>query len=147
MFRAVKVKNPKLIVIALLCAILVIAICALMLRIGAPDTVDIDGRSFSLRAEDDGDIEAFLSACGYPDAELLTDTEIVIPKIWNGVYEDYNELQRCQGFDLVPYKGKSARQLIYSADSVCPTVLIYDSAIIAGHSCDPDGSHLSPLIP
>lgn len=56
---------------------------------------------------------AFLNSLGYivePDPEK---ENIIIPTEFNAAYSEYNELQRSQGFDLEPYKGKEAVKLTY----------------------------------
>ena len=55
----------------------------------------------------------FLNGLGYivepdPDKE-----EIVIPAEFNAAYSEYNELQKQQGFDLLPYAGKKADKYTY----------------------------------
>lgn len=133
---------------SLLCLLAFTAICLLALRAGAPDTVEINGESYSLRAEDEADITAFIDVCGYEVGELLSECEIIVPKHWNDTYTRYNELQRQQGFDLVPYKGKSARELCYPiADSdKTITLLLGEDRIIAAHICDANGENMQPLI-
>lgn len=148
MFRSVKLKNVPLTVFSLVCLVLFVAVCLLMLRAGAPDTVTIGGEAYSLRAEDEDDLTAFLPVCGYSAGELLSERDVVIPKIWNDTYIRYNKLQRMQGFDLVPYKGKPARETVrQDADSgAVITLLTADGKIIAGHISSADGSEMHPLI-
>lgn len=148
MFRSVKLKNIHLTVFSLLCLLVFTIICLLALRAGAPDTVEINGESYSLRAEDEADIAAFINVCGYEVGESLYEREITVPKHWNDTYIRYNELQQQQGLDLVPYKGKSARELCYAvADSdKTITLLLGEERIIAAHICDADGENMRPFI-
>ena len=148
MFRAFKLKNIYLTVFSLLCLLIFTAVCLLSLRAGAPDTVEINGENYSLRAEDEADIAAFISVCGYEVGEQLSEREITVPKYWNDTYTNYNELQRQQGFDLVPYKGKSACELCYTVDGSDKmiTLLIGEDRIIAAHICDTDGGNMQPFI-
>ena len=148
MFGSVKIKNRYITVFSLLCLLIFVAVCLLTLRAGAPDTVEINGESYSLRAQDEADIAAFVSACGYEIGDLLSDGEITVPKHWNETYSQYNELQRAQGFDLVPYKGKPARKTEYAlADSEeVLTLLIGEQQIIAAHICGADGKNIQPLV-
>ena len=148
MFKICRMKPIGLTAFSLCCLAVFIGVCFLMLRASAPDTVTIDGESYSLNAEDDADIAAFLDVCGCRTEELLSDRELTIPKHWNRLYESYNELQRSQGFDLTPNKGKPARELIYAcADSEeYVTLLIGGGRIIATHICGADGGGMRPLI-
>ena len=146
MFRSVQIKNIRLAVFLPVCAVILVAVCLFILRAGAPDTVEIGGESYSLRAEDETDIEAFLAVCGYDQPQLLSTHEIRVPLHWNGIYERYQALQKEQGFDLVPYKGKPATERIYKAGGRYLTVLTGEGRIIAAHSCDADGGNMKGLL-
>lgn len=52
-------------------------------------------------------ITAFISECGYSVSSPVTKT-ITIPSQFGDVYENYNDLQKKQGFDLSRHKGQSA---------------------------------------
>jgi len=145
MFGSVKVKNRWVTVFSLLCAAVFVAVCFLMLRSTAPDTVEINGKDVPLGVSDDEDISAFLSLCGYDDMQVLSDKEITVPVIWNEVYAEYQELQESQGFDLVPYKGKSAREIVFDCGDEYLTLLISGEKIIAAHINSDDGV-AKPLI-
>lgn len=148
MFGSVKVKNWKLTVFSLICLALFVAVCLLALRAGAPDTVDINGESYSLRAEDEEDTRAFITACGYEAGGLISRRAVTVPMYWNDTYTEYSETQTAQGFDLVPYKGKEAEELTYAPDGdERITLLISGNKIIAAHICDTDGGDMRPLIP
>ena len=148
MFGSVKLKNWWLTVFSLLCLLIFTAICLLSLRAGAPDTVEINGEDYSLRAEDDADIAAFINVCGYEVGEPLYEHEITVPKHWNDTYTRYNELQQQQGLDLVPYKGKPARERCYTVvgSDETITLLLGEDRIIAAHICDSSGDNMQPLI-
>ena len=146
MFRSVKLKNARSLIICLICAVLFAAVCFFALRSSADDTVLIGGESYPLRVGDEADVKSFLEACGYEEPDLLFTHEITVPKNWNEIYEAYNELQRSQGFDLVPYKGKAAVEHVYFAsEGRNVTVLTSGGRIIAAHSCDADGSEMRIL--
>ena len=148
MFGSLQLKNRYITVISLICLVIFTALCFVMLRAGAPDTVEIGGESYTLRAGDEADIAAFVKLCGCELSEKLSERGITVPKHWNDLYTEYNELQRQQGFDLVPYKGKSASEAVYAiADSEeFLTLLISDGRIIAAHICGADGGDMKPLI-
>ena len=146
MFRSVKISSNKLTIFLLICAVVFVAVCFLMLRAGAPDSVDINGKPYSLRAVDDEDIAAFLSICGYPAATCISRHDIKVPLHWNEIYERYQALQKKQGLDLVPYKGKPATELIYEADRRYITVIVSDDHIIAVHICDADGGNMEGIL-
>lgn len=149
MYGSLRLKRARAALLTLLGASLLIGLCLLLLRAGAPDTVALGDRNFPLRAEADSDVEAFLRACGCEPQRCVGDRAITVPKHWNAVYTAYNDLQAAQGLTLVPYKGREARELIYTlADSDdCATVLVCDGRIIAAHrSTMRRGDELKPLI-
>lgn len=137
MFGTISVSGRKLTALSAMCFLVFLGVCLLMLRATAPDTVSIGGEPYPLSAEDSGDIESFISECGYTAVELAEDARITVPKTWNDVYSGYNELQLSQGFDLTPYKGREARRLVYSlADGASyAELLVCDGRIVAAHRC------------
>ena len=143
MFQSVKLKNIRLTILSLIGVLLFVVICLVALRGRAADTMEYDGERVSLRAEDEADIERFLTSCGYSPIEFLFQTEVTVPKNWNEVYTEYNELQRQQGFDLVPYKGKLAVEYEYFVDDTLnATVLVSGQKIIAAHVANCDGREM-----
>lgn len=146
MFRSVKLKNIKVTFVCVLGVSLILAACFLILRSSAPDTVMIGDKPYPLQAQDSSDVEAFLTACGYESPEYLFENDITVPKHWNDIYTSYNELQRQQGFDLTPYKGKSAKEYVYFVDDTLnAVVLLSDDRIIAAHISECDGSEMRIL--
>ena len=91
---------------------------------------------------------AYLAANGW-EADAATETEqtVILPRVFTGIFADYNALQRQQGFDLEPYAGLSVTVYNYritnydSADTVFATLYFYKNRIIAGdiHSTALDG--------
>lgn len=133
MFRSVRIKNWKLTLISAACFLMLLTVCLLMLRAAPRNSVTVGGEKVGIKIRDDGDVEEFIRKCGYEIEGCMSDDEITVPKTWNDVYKRYNELQRQQGFDLRPYKGKTARKLVYAAadSESCVTVLVSDGRIIA----------------
>ena len=145
MFGSVKLKNRSVTLISLLCFAVFVAVCFIMLRSTAPDFVEINGTDVPLGVSDDEDIPEFLRLCGYEDIQLISDREITVPVIWNDVYTDYQERQKTQGFDLVPYKGKQAQELVFDCGDDIVTLLISGGRIIAAHKTGTDGT-AQPII-
>lgn len=57
---------------------------------------------------------SFINGCGWEtEATHCELTEIRIPVNFDEVYEEYNELQLKQGFDLRPYRAHSVKQYTY----------------------------------
>lgn len=83
---------------------------------------------------------AFLSQFGWEvEPEPLEIREIIIPEKFDEVYIRYNELQKEQGMDLLPYAGKTCKQWIYrvlnypvSGEEVRAVMLVYEGQVIGG---------------
>ena len=149
MFHSVRIKNAKLTLFSIACFLIFLAVCILMLRAAPPDSVEVDDERVGLKIDSDEDIEAFIGKCGHSVEGCVSDEAVTVPKTWNSVYSDYNDLQRAQGFDLRPYKGKPARRLVYalSDSGGCVTVLVSDGRIIAADICEmTQGAEPQPLI-
>ncbi len=148
MFRSVRVKNWKLTVFSIACFLIFLTVCLMALRAAPPDTVEADGEKIGLKISSDEDIEAFLDRCGCSAEGCVSDEEITVPKTWNDTYSDYNEMQKQQGFDLRPYKGKTARKLVYALNNGrFATLLVTDDRIIAADvSTVREGADPQPLL-
>ncbi len=143
MFQSVRLKNIRLTILSLIGVLLFVTICLVALRGRAADTMEINGETVTLHAEDEADVERFLASCGYSSPAFLFQYEITVPKNWNDIYTEYNELQRQQGFDLVPYKGKAATEYEYFVDDTLnATVLVSEQKIIAAHVANCDGREM-----
>ena len=83
---------------------------------------------------------AFLDSFGWQvEEEPFEIIEIVIPTQFDAVYEEYNTLQKQQGYDLTRYRGKAVRRYTYRvlnypdySEDVFANLLIYQDQIIAG---------------
>lgn len=83
---------------------------------------------------------AFLKSLGWEVAgEPSSVSEIIIPQTFNKVYNNYNAIQKEQGYDLTKYRGVRAKRWTYSvsnypgvADGVRANLLIYNDRLIGG---------------
>lgn len=83
---------------------------------------------------------AYLASFGWEvEEEPWEILEIVIPEEFDNAYEQYNQLQIKQGFDLTRWHGKTARRYTYRilnypapTDTVYANLIICDQQIIAG---------------
>ncbi len=69
-------------------------------------------------AETAEDIKEYLAHNGIVTAGGPFTKDIYIPEEFGEVYERYNELQKEQGFDLSPYRGRNARQYTFPVTSI-----------------------------
>ncbi len=91
----------------------------------------------------------FLRSCGWEvDAASEQAQVIHIPETFSVVYENYNELQRQQGFDLAPYRGEDCTLYTYTVtnypddtQTVTADLYLYKNRVIAGdvHSTSLNG--------
>ena len=89
---------------------------------------------------------SFLRELGHrPEPDPVYAGDVVIPEVFDSVYETYNQLQKAQGLNLEKYKGKTVRRYTYAltpADSEqtdgpvgevrYATLLIYKNRVIGG---------------
>ena len=126
-------KKRMILVLAALLAVLTALLAAAKL-LGTAHGAD------SLPAgETNGERLAFLAGYGWEaEEEPVELREVVIPDEFDDVYLRYNEVQKAQGMDLLPYAGKTCSQWIYnvtnypSEETVHASILVLDGKIIGG---------------
>lgn len=69
-------------------------------------------------AKSESDIRSYLSDNGIAVTGTPKTKEIYIPEEFGSVYENYNELQKSQGFNLYDYRGREAELYTYNVVSV-----------------------------
>lgn len=82
----------------------------------------------------------FLESYGWKiDPQPLEVVEIAIPQTFNDVYQNYNAIQKKQGFNLAPYQGKRCKRYTYRvtnypgvSDEVRANIYIYNNRVIGG---------------
>lgn len=88
---------------------------------------------------------AYLEAHGWKvGAGSEESQEVTIPKEFDGAFEEYNALQKGQGFDLTKYKGRRVTRYIYLIENhpsgrspVYASILIYKNNVIGGDLQNP----------
>lgn len=86
---------------------------------------------------------AFLAGFGLSvDGATESENEVKLPMEFDSVFAGYNEIQRAQGMDLSPYKGKSIKSYTYTVTNysgysgkVLATLLVYRDTVIGGDVC------------
>jgi hypothetical protein len=85
------------------------------------------------------DAAEYLSGFGWEiSGEPSSVRNVGIPEHFSEAYEDYNELQRSQGFDLSQYRGKSAVMYTFkilnhpAQTNVFANVLVFNGKVIGG---------------
>ncbi len=92
-----------------------------------------------LKAEDAEGVRAFLESYGWETSASGKEEKIVIPKEWNSTFENYNTIQKAQGFDLSRYKGKEMTRYTFEIinypdrnETVLANVLVYRGKVAGG---------------
>ena len=136
---SLRADRPKLVII--LCSVVVLLlVCVICFRGHGRPAAKTD---ITCRASDAQERINFLSQFGWNvDEDPVEVSEVIIPSEFSGTYEEYNGIQKNQGFDLEPYKGKRAKRWVYEVknypgyaeNSGCirATLLIYDGLVIGG---------------
>lgn len=96
-----------------------------------------------LSAENNEQRIRYLKQFGWEVSEEPSEiVEVAIPTEFNEVYEKYNIIQKKQGFDLMPYRGKTVKRWTYDVTNypdnrphVKANLLVYDNKIIGGDIC------------
>lgn len=78
------------------------------------------------------------------DKEPIEFMEVKIPDEFDGVYADYNEIQKRQGMDLTKYAGKRVMRYTYKVNNhpskeegVVANIIVYKNKLIGGDICSP----------
>ena len=101
--------------------------------------------AFTVFADEAADSKAkkFLASYGWETGERIEREEVIIPKPFDLVYENYNELQTEAGLDLRPYMGRSGARYTYEVtnypfdpgEPVRANVIIIDGKCVGGDIC------------
>lgn len=85
---------------------------------------------------------SYLESLGWKTDGTESNKQVIIPSAFNDVYNDYNEIQKQQGFDLEEHKGKQVEFYTYnicnygSNDNVVADLMVLDGALIGADLCD-----------
>ena len=115
-------------------------VLALILLLGDNDTTQTAAINPSAN---DGRLQ-FLKNYGWDVTTSPTESgRVRIPQESSEVFDRYNMLQKCQGYDLSKYAGKTVMRYVYKVNNypgatepVYATVLVYKNQIIGGDVTD-----------
>ncbi len=133
-----KFNKRKAIIIVLALAVLLCAIILIAGSLSRNSPKSVKSSAGNMKTNEDR--IAFLNELGWEVNETPVETqEIVIPREFTGVYEDYAKLQNEQGFTLDKYGGMKAVRYTYKilnypgdAGNVVADMIIYGTTLIAG---------------
>ncbi len=119
---SLKIRKKNIVWMTLIALTLVGAALAVAIALSRPDA---DAQS----------PEQLLASYGW-EATLQSEQQVQIPDDFPPAYEQYNALQRSQGFDLTRYAGKECTKKRYQIDNAGPDVvadlLLYQGRVIGG---------------
>lgn len=138
--------NKKKAVLSLI--LLAVILCAVIVLVGRHDRAAANATA-DLLAKTNEQRVAYLESFGWEVETAPVETQsIVIPRQFPAVYEEYNKIQKDQGFDLEDYGGLEATRYTYKVlnypdynGDVFADLIIYKNCIIAAdiHSITLDG--------
>ena len=138
--------KPFIIITKKTLAVIISAIIIFLLiisRVFATSSAGIDGSTNYNRV-------AYLESLGIlVDDSDVSSKEIVIPETFNNIYKEYNTLQKKAGFNLIPYKNKTATLYTYrlSNKEEQARLIVYKNQIIGGDIADINvNGSMKPLV-
>ncbi len=126
--------------------ILCLAAMAIVLAVLTKDSLSVANTSqLNLKAGTQEERIAYFSQFGWSvDEEPIEVKEIIIPAEFDEVYENYNNIQKEQGFDLSQYCSQRVKKWTYkvsnypnyeNSDCIRATLLVKDGNVIGGDVC------------
>lgn len=84
----------------------------------------------------------YIRSVGYETDGKESSKEVTIPSEFNDVYNQYNDIQKEQGFDLAQYKGRTVTLYTYTItnykdnNNVIADLMVLDGVLIGADLCD-----------
>jgi hypothetical protein len=135
MFKKLKQSSPPLVVIGVICVFLVVLFIAA--QVGA-----ISQPATTSGIRDACGAAEFVAEFGWEVViEPSSVRTVIIPAEFDSLYEEYNNLQKSQGFDLTRYRSKTATMYTFrvlnhpaseSPAGIFANVLVCNGKVIAG---------------
>ena len=133
-------KGTAVFVVLLVAAILILLTFAI---------ANSSGGSGNNSADSAEEVAEYLESLGWQvDLETASEKQVIIPERFSNVYEEYNKLQKAQGFDLSKYSAQGVTIYTMSvtnyagySGNVVADVYVWHGKIIGGdiHSLELDG--------
>lgn len=141
---SMKMSKKKIVIGVLAGLVLVgIVVCLVAGKAAGKEKPADAGQSASLKVKDTEDIAEYVRSFGWEiESEPCEVVEVTVPEEFNDVYQNYNELQKKQGFDLEAYKGKLVQRTTFVVtnypnypENIRADVLTCDGVIVAADIC------------
>lgn len=126
--------------------VLLVVVMAIVLVFLTKNSIEASkNNEVNLNASNAQERIAYLSQFGWSVNEEPAEVkEIIIPAEFDAVYENYNQIQKDQGFDLTQFCSKRVKKWTYivtnysgyeNSNCIRATLLIYDGKVIGGDIC------------
>ena len=144
----IKASKLKFFAVVLFSSIVLLTLIAVTPGYKEPQTQDVAAVTTKYgKLSSNEDRVKFIEQFGYKiNSEPLEITDVTIPEKFDSAYNEYNEIQRAQGLNLLKYKGKKATRYTYeiidypSANGkVMINLLMVNDTVIAGDVCSVEG--------
>ena len=155
-----KLTKKKIAIGAIVLCLLICSVIAVFNRDGNMDSVTVleNGQksSANMKIKTNSDRIALLEEYGWKaDEEPIETMEVRIPEKFDGVYNEYNEIQKKQGLNLSEYAGKRVMRYTYRINNhpsgetgTVANIIVYKNKLIAGDICSPKlGGFMHGLVP
>jgi len=138
---SVKTTRKRLLILSLIVILIFVLLGVIISGFGTEaDTLTVNGIEYSLKAHDNQERCAFLRQFGWDcSAEPVELVDVRIPSEFNGVYTEYNTLQKNQGFHLEKHSGTRVKRCTYEIynypgepEGVRANLLILNGTVIGG---------------
>lgn len=138
MVMTAKVDKKKITLILVAIAALILS---LVMLLGGEETPTTP--TAASLGSNDGRVQ-FLESFGWKVTTSPRESnQVTIPEESSEVFDRYNALQKCQGYDLSQYAGKNVMRYVYevtnypgATEPVYATVLVYKNEVIGGDITD-----------
>lgn len=138
-----KILLKRFLLIVLLFAATILVIGVIQKEKSSPSPLPSISQTHDINTPDNPSRIQFLQSFGWEVSnEPIEVVQVVIPQTFGDVYQNYNEIQTAQGFDLSKFKGKQVSRFTYSVlnypgqkEYIRANLLIYKNQIIGGDVC------------
>ena len=140
-----KSNKGRLLIALIVVALLISLLMALIFSgIGQGTFAVSSNFRYSTAAETNEDRVAFLKQFDWDVSEDPVEVrQVLIPEDFSGPFENYNNMQKMQGLDLLPYAGVSVKCYTYeiynfptdTGDKILANLLVYQGKVIGGDVC------------
>lgn len=144
-----KITRRKIVMVVLSLFVIVFSAVSVIMNSGEETVVSVSDETqptiVERKVKSNEERVSLLRECGWEvDGEPIEFIEVKIPEKFDGVYTEYNELQKKQGMDLSKFSGKRVMRYTYKVndypggeDGVVVNLIVYKDKLIGGDVSSP----------